>query len=832
MKSWSTVSRCFIILATTIVSCQSVLPTTSAFAQLDELEHHFASPPRDAKCKVLWHWVEGCVAREGITADLLAMKDVGLAGAYLMFVKEPADPPLMEPPVLPFTEPWWKCVRHAFSEADRLGLELGLHVCDGFATAGGPWITPELSMQKVVWSEVHVNATRDETLRLPRPVSAGYYRDIATLALPRSDDWHPWCIPDNEPHALPRVSTDVPGLEAHFLADPGNDGKRLRSTAPCWIQYQFERPFLARSIRIVRDGNNYQANRLRVEASDDGQAFRFVAQLDAPRHGWQDRDVEVTHAIPPTTARFFRFVWDPEGSEPGSEDLDSAKWSPVLKICGIHLSGVPRLHQFEGKSGAAWRVSPPTTETQVPRELCVPLQQIIDITEHVRAEGTCRWQPPPGNWTIMRFGHTSTGHENTTAGGARGLECDKLNAAAARMQFINWFDGIRTYVGADLSSRVLSELFIDSWECGSQNWTEAFPEQFRRRRGYELTRYLPAMAGVPIESAADSERFLRDVRRTIAELVVDEFFGTLSELAKGAGVRFTAESVAPTMVSDGMAHFAKVDVPMGEFWLQSPTHDKPNDLLDAISAAHVYGKNIVQAEAFTQLRIQWNEHPGMLKKLGDRQFCLGVNRLVPHVFVHNPGGKRPGMTLGGVGLCFQPSQIWWPHSRAWLDYLARCQVLLQAGQPVVDFALFTGDEVPSRAILPHRLISTLPELIGEAAVSRERMRLENTGQPIRQQPPGVKHSANMVAPNDWLDPLRGYKYDSINRDALLRLAEIDDGQLCLPGGARYAALVIPNKRPLNPASTKLSGVVQQRLDDLSKAGRYDHLSRLCSFTAA
>ena len=81
------------------------------------------------------------------------------------------------------------------------------------------------------------------------------------------------------------------------------------------------------------------------------------------------------------------------------------------------------------------------------------------------------------------------------------------------------------------------------------------------------------------------------------------------------------------MVSDGLLHYQKVDLPMGEFWLNSPTHDKPNDMLDAISGAHIYGKNIIQAEGFTEVRGTWDEHPGMLKALLDRNYALGINRL-------------------------------------------------------------------------------------------------------------------------------------------------------------------------------------------------------------
>jgi len=165
------------------------------------------------------------------------------------------------------------------------------------------------------------------------------------------------------------------------------------------------------------------------------------------------------------------------------------------------------------------------------------------------------------------------------------------------------------------------------------------------------------------------------------------------------------------MISDAMQHYRSVDIPMGEFWHNSPTHDKPTDILDAVSGAHLYGKPVVQAEAFTTLRMDWSESPLSLKTLGDMNFALGVNRLVFHVFVHNPWmDRKPGMTLNGVGLYFQRDQTWWKQGKAWMEYIQRCQAMLQQGNPVVDIAVYTGEEFPRRALTPDRLADILPGL--------------------------------------------------------------------------------------------------------------------------
>ena len=258
------------------------------------------------------------------------------------------------------------------------------------------------------------------------------------------------------------------------------------------------------------------------------------------------------------------------------------------------------------------------------------------------------------------------------------------------------------------------------------------------------------------------------------------------------------------MMSDALLHYKYVDYPGGEFWLKSPTHDKPNDMMDAISGAHIYGKPIIQAEAFTQLRMQWDEHPGNLKKLADRNFALGINRLVYHVFMHNPWlNRKPGVTLDAIGLLFQRDQTWWPQAGAWVDYAKRCQALLQLGKPVTDVAVFTGEEFPRRSLLPDRLVTTLPGVFGAEVVKREEERLRNKGQPVEKQPTGVTYAVNTLAAQDWNDPLRGYAYDSFNPDALLRLAGVKDGRVVLSTGNSYGVLVVPDSQKMLPGEGKM-----------------------------
>jgi hypothetical protein len=795
-----------VLLSITFVGCgtRQNVPTEEQLAR-------YAAD--DARPWTFWYWMYGAVTPEGITADLEAMKQVGLGGAYLMPIKGVDQGPEYEGQAQQLTPEFWEMVDHSMKEAKRLGLRLGMHICDGFALAGGPWIAPQESMQKIVWSDTIIRGGNIERLPLPQLESyEGYSEDIATYAIPLGKQ-------PADVVMRPVISlATLPGTEVKDKKKAVNMDEKgvIRSSYPCRIDYTYEQPVTVSNVEIVLSGNNYQAHRLKVLVSDDGRNYRFLKQLKPARHGWQNTDCHSTHGLPPTTAKYFRFEWTPEGSEPGCEDLDAAKWKPNLKIKEIRLHTAPRIHQWEGKAGFVWRVADASTSQEIPDEACVQLNEVRRLT---LTEGALTAKLPEGEWRILRMGHTSTGHVNATAGGGKGLECDKFSVAAVRKQFDNWFAQVFEKTTPEVAREVLKYMHVDSWECGSQNWSATFAAEFKSRRGYDLMPYLPLLAGIPMESAEKSEQVLRDVRITIGELVTDVFYTVLAQCAGEYDCRFSAECVSPTMVADGLRHYDKVDLPMGEFWLNSPTHDKLNDVLDAVSGAHIYGKNVIQAEGFTEIRGTWDEDPAMLKPLLDRNYALGINKLFFHVFTHNPWLDRvPGMTLDGIGLFYQRDQTWFRESSAFVDYATRCQTLLQKGTPVVDIAVFTGEEMPRRAILPDRLVSMLPGIYGAERVESERVRLANEGQPLRVVPVGVTHSANMADPDKWINPLRGYQYDSFNKDALLRLAKVEDGHIVLPGGGRYKVLVLPTARPMDPTAVPLSKEVEQKIAEWKEQG--------------
>ena len=729
-----------------------------------------------------WYWMYGAVSEQGIKADLQAMKDVGLGGCYLMPIRGVDEKPEYEGCAQQLTPRFWEMVDYAMQQSDSLGLEMGIHICDGFALAGGPWITPEESMQKIVSMQTTITGGTGKRYILMQPGGyEGYYEDIACFAIPSEN-----CELCVNPATFKPVVTTSKTI-TH------DDNGTFRASEAGWIQYEYPETVTFHSVEIIPSGNNLQSQRLKMFVRDDDEDWSLVKQFAPPRQGWQNTDYNFTYAIPKTSGRYFRFEWTPEGTEPGSEDLDAAKWKPVLKLKEIRLSDQQRIDQWEGKSGLVWRIAPETTAEDITDEECVKLE---DIRRVELKNGRLAEPLPEGTWLVVRIGHTSTGHTNATAGGGKGLECDKFSEAAVRKQVGNWFGEFMKRPHHD----VVKYMHVDSWECGSQNWSKDFAEEFQRRRGYDLLPWLPVMVGIPIESTAKSEAVLRDVRQTINDLLQERFFKTVKACAQEYGVLLSCESVAPTMVSNGMEHYQYADMPMGEFWLNSPTHDKPNDMLDAISGAHIYGKNIVQAEGFTEVRGVWDETPASIKALLDRNFALGMNRLFFHVNTHNPWlDLKPGMTLDGIGLFFQRDQTWFPEAKPFVDYITRCQTLLQKGKPVIDIAVYTGEEMPSRAFTPDRLVPMLPGLFGAERVASERQRLANVGQPMVESPVGVNHSAGILDLKDWINPLHGYQYDSMNKDALLTQP------------FNYQVLVVPHWVLVSPEAKK-------RIEELRRQG--------------
>lgn len=383
----------------------------------------------------------------------------------------------------------------------------------------------------------------------------------------------------------------------------------------------------------------------------------------------------------------------------------------------------------------------------------VPRDEVRDLTSRLDAGGGLNWQAPPGRWVIERIGHTSTGSSTRPpVAGNNGLECDKLSRKAMDAHFAGMLAKLIAEAGP-VDRQALVATHIDSWEVGSQNWTEQFRKEFRKRRGYDLIRYLPNVLGSQkIGDDEASSRFLWDFNQTRAELLAENYSGRLAKLAHRHGMRLTMEGY-DLPFGDEATYTAPVDEPMSEFWTQSSAPVTLRKAEEMASVGHIYGRTVIGAESFTSGDGEkWMLHPALIKALGDFEFSEGINRFVIHRYAHQPYLDRaPGATMGPWGLHYERTETWWEMSSAWHDYLSRCQLMLRQGKFVADLC-YLRPEAPMQTYF----------------------------------------NPAPAAP-------AGYKYDECSAQALIERMNVKNGRLTLPDGMSYRLLILPPMKSMTPA---------------------------------
>ena len=730
------------------LACLSLPLVAGAAAPADLLETGFQRPPDSAKPQTWWHWMNGNITREGITADLEAMKWIGLGGATIVNV----DSGIPRGAVSFLTPEWRGDFKFAVEEAHRLGLDLTVENCAGWSSSGGPWNTPEDSMQHVVSSETRVSGPHSGALRVPQPAGKlGVYHDIAVLAFPVPADGGP-----SMKEAVPTVSVNGGPAPGDLLAD-GNTATVVRLPAPApgkppFVQLEFPTPFSARRAKII-GGPDMPGCRGEILVSDDGTTFRPVKTFTMGRRTSAGRNLTLALGSQRVTARFWRVQFN---------SITASDTATEIPLAKIELTPRLGIESFEAKAGLSGNAVLSSVETNEPVEGVIPLRGVVDLTAKLTPEGTLNWDAPPGEWEVLRFGYTPTGAINHPAPQeGQGLECDKMSKTALDHHWAGFMQKVLDDAGP-LAGKTLTTSLIDSYEVGGQNWTARFPEEFQQRRGYDLRPYLPVFTDRVVGTPAMTERFLWDVRRTIADLFAENYFHHFAELCRQHGL---ASAIEPyTGPFEAMQSGAPADVVMGEFWSGSAGH--PSVKLVS-SIAHAYGKTIVGAESFTAAPAagKWQNDPYQLKALGDLMFCQGLNRYIFHRYAMQPWNNRwPGMTMGQWGFHFERTNTWWHQGKPWIDYISRCEFLLQQGRAVADAAYYNGESAPVDLRV---------------------------------------NAASLPA---------GHDYDALNADVLLRGATVKDGRLTMASGASYALLILPEK------DTDMTPGFLARLAELVRAG--------------
>jgi hypothetical protein len=754
---------------------------TAQQAPTASLEQAFRQPPASASPRVWWHWMNGNITKEGIKLDLEWMHRVGVGG-FQNFDAALDTPQVVDKRLAYMTPEWKDAFKYATVLADQLGMEEAIAGSPGWSESGGPWVPASQGMKKYVWSETFVEGGKPFTGTLVHPPSStGAFQNLGSQdqAHRRADAAPvPQFYADSVVVAYRRVASDAPlaSLQPKITASAGapdfallSDGDlekmaKLPIPAPgesAWIQYEFVQPQTIRSVTYVTKGPGGRAATLAgmtdpeesLEASDDGQNFRVIVKL--PRGG----TAEHTISFPGVTAKFFRFAFKraPLPPLPGwaiGLDKKSLGVPPTdYEIAELVLHPGARVNRFEEKAAFTpeWDLYGFASPAIAPEE-AIAKANVIDLTSKMRPDGRLDWTPPAGNWVVLRFGYSLLGITNHPATPeATGLEVDKLDRRFVKKYFDNYLDSYKETVGADfMGKRGIRYVINDSWEAGSQNWTDNMIAQFKKLRGYDPLPWMPVLAGHVVDSAEASDRFLWDFRKTIADLIANEHYGQLEATLKERGMGHYGESheYGRAFVADGMEVKKFNEVPMSAMWTQTPgvNHEQFSynaDDRESASVAHIYGQNLAAAESMTAAAAPWAWSPATLKPTADQEFLNGINRIVIHESAHQPLlGKAPGLTLGPYGQWFNRNETWAEQAGPWIKYLARTSFLLQQGRFDADLVYFYGEDSNLTAIFANK------------------------------------------AP----DVPAGYGFDYINADGLIHELSVAGGRITTRSGMRYRVL--------------------------------------------
>lgn len=388
-------------------------------------------------------------------------------------------------------------------------------------------------------------------------------------------------------------------------------------------------------------------------------------------------------------------------------------------------------------------------------------KDIINISQYLKDDGQLIWDVPEGDWTIVRMGARLTGAGTRPAPEpAIGLECDKLDSEAFESHLSNYTDILLEKSSPRKEGVGWTGFHMDSWESGSQNWTEGIVDEFKQRRGYDPEPYFLAYTGRAVESIEITERFLWDLRLTCQELLLENHAEFAKSYAHKNRLELTIEPYDMNPAGD-LDLGAVADVIMAEFWSKRFGYHTSYAVLEATSISHITGQPIVGAEVFTSNNNEaWQEYPWSMKDQSDWALALGVNRFVYHTFAHKPLGDehRPGMTMGPYGVHWDRGQTWWPMVGAYHKYISRYSHMMQQGQAVSDILYLT------------------PE-----------------GAPMVFSPPEDALEENGAIPDK-----KGYGFDGCSPKMLIERAEVKDGKIYFPGASSYEIMVIPNVQTMTP----------------------------------
>lgn len=711
-------------------------------------EAHFQQPPLHYHTYTNYRWLNGNITKEGIRSDLEEIKAKGMQGIMFFNISGPYP----KGNVIFMSQEWQQLFAFMVDECARLGLKFSFHHCDGWGASGGPWVQKEDAMKRVVTSKLTLEGGKTIATELPQPhTKLDFYRDISVFAFPAIDTSAHLFTPGNvkihfggwqiDPHYL------IDG-EPHTITMFGYKAGDLHV-----IDFELNHTFPVSAVNVCHGQREHPVGPLECELlySNDSLHFTSIGTFAM-------NDIRGGFSFKPVEAKYFRLQIN-KWTEP-ARNGNWAFISEIELLSPDNISILPKLEDFEIKSCTWSRRRNFKANQTFPEEQIIKHDDILDITAHC-TNGSLKWDAPPGLWTIVRIGYTLTGRQNGPATEeGTGLECDKFNVESVRKFYDGYAKKMLDLVGKH-KENTIEFVHGDSFEAEGQNWTQNFSEEFRKYRGYDIGKWLLVLSGEIVESVQKTDAFLTDLRLTISDLMAHNYYATLTNLAHENGVHFRAQVAGEQQLAINPGYYgAMVDQIDTEFWVNhtdSGSFFKFNgQTLDAISTAHIYGQQVLGSESFTCMIGDYRTSPQLLKPIGDKAFAWGLNDFEFHAYIHQPDETYPGWQHFPWGIAFNRKVTWWNQSIPWQNYLNRCNYLLQQGQAVVDFLVFTGEDIPS----------------------------------------SLDYTYPFDDPHDIIPS--GYKLNAVGRYTLLHDITMKDGYLTAPSGLQYKMLILPENSRMSP----------------------------------
>ncbi|RNC63818.1 glycosyl hydrolase [Proteiniphilum sp. X52] len=730
----------FLLITILIIGLSCSRSSNDTSKQLsDALESRFITPPDSIQTSVYWYWISDNISKEGAVKDLHAMKEAGINRAFIGNIGI-RDLPYGK--VKMFSDEWWEILHLALKTAAELDIEIGIFNSPGWSQSGGPWIKPEESMRYLASSEITVKGPRKMEQSLEQPTES--FQDVKVIAFPSAGNGNMVLSPQN---ASIQSTPSVAGLSK--ITDGDNTtGISFPGSGEFQIMFKAESPFTARNLTVQITEAPLHAGAL-LEAMQEDGAFKLVSKFEINRSNTAlnvgfDPYAPVAISFPEVTATEFRLT------------LNNVH--PRAGLAEVQLSAIPRVERYSEKTLAKMHPTPlpywdaylwPSQPETGDENLIIRGDEILDITQYLSAEGVLTWDVPEGEWTILRMGMTPTQVTNSPASPeATGLEVDKMSKKWVAEHFDRFIGEILRRI-PEADRKTFKVVVQDSYETGGQNFTDDFLAEFKERYGYDPLPYLPVYRGYVVNSQLESDRFLWDLRRMIADKVAYDYVGGLRDTSHQHGLTTWLENYGHWgFPGEFLMYGGQSDEIGGEFWSQGELGDIENRA--ATSAGHIYGKTKISAESNTSGGPAYSRHPAMMKQRTDRFFAEGINNTLLHVYIMQPyEDKNPGVNAW-FGNEFDRKNTWFPQLDLFTQYLKRTNFMLQQGLNVADVAYFIGEDAPKMTGIADPPLPT------------------------------------------------GYQFDYMNAEVIIREMTVKDGLLTLPHGTQYRVLVLPKQRTMRP----------------------------------